>query len=58
MGWIKREAKAFGREFKHQGSILLFGKASKNKHQFPKRKLGAERQYIKAQRSVRQHGFK
>jgi len=26
MGWFKKEAKAFGREFKRQGSLLLFGK--------------------------------
>jgi hypothetical protein len=59
MGWFKREAKAFGKEFARQGSILLFGKAPKPRRRNQPRKIhGAEHQYWKAQRWARQHGFK
>lgn len=58
MGWFTKEAKAFGREFGKQGSILLFGKAPKSKrHPSRKKKTGAERQYRKAQRWARRNGF-
>ena len=57
MSWFTKEAKAFGREFKRQGSILLFGKATKRKHHPRKRIYGAERQYRKAQRWGKRHGF-
>jgi hypothetical protein len=58
MGWFTKEAKAFGREFKRQGSILLFGKAPKSKSSHRRREYGAERQYRNAQRWARRHGFK
>ncbi len=59
MGWFTKEAKAFGREFGRQGSILLFGKAPKPKrHSPPKKKTGAQRQYERAQRWAKRNGFK
>lgn len=58
MGWFSKEAKAFGREFGRQGSILLFGKAPKPKQRSPKKKIsGAERQYKKAQKWGKSNGF-
>ncbi len=48
MGSFTKEAKAFGKEFARQGSILLFGKAPKPKRRKPpKRVYGAEHQYTK-----------
>ena len=59
MGWFTKEAKAFGREFTRQGSILLFGKAPKPRRPKQRKKIcGAEHQYYKAQNWARQHGFK
>ena len=59
MGWFTKEVKAFGREFGKQGSILLFGKASKPKrHSHPKKKTGAQHQHERAQRWARKNGFK
>ena len=59
MGWFTKEAKALGKEFARQGSILLFGKAPKPKRHKPLKKVhGAERQYYKAQVWAKQHGFK
>jgi hypothetical protein len=59
MGWFKKEAKAFGKEFARQGSILLFGKSPKPKRRNHPRKIhGAQRQYWKAQRWARENGFK
>lgn len=60
MSWLKKEAKAFGREFARQGSILIFGKAPKhNPKNTNKRKIsGAERQYNKAQSWAKRNGFK
>lgn len=59
MGWFRREAKAFGKEFARQGSILLFGKAPKAKRRYrPKRVHGAEHQYYRAQIWAKRHGFK
>jgi hypothetical protein len=59
MGWFTKEAKAFGRDFARQGSILLFGKAPKPKRQSHRKKIyGAERQYRKAQNWARRNGFK
>lgn len=58
MGWFKKEAKAFNKEFVRQGSILLFGKAPKpRQHSQNKRKTGAERQFQKAKRWARANGF-
>jgi len=58
MGWFTKEAKAFGKEFGKQGSILLFGKAPKPKQHSPrKKKSGAERQYQKAKQWARSKGF-
>lgn len=57
MGWLTKEAKAFGREFKRQGSILLFGKAPRPKRTHRKKTYGAERQYRKAQRWGKRNGF-
>jgi len=59
MGWFEKEARGFGREFKRQGSILLFGRAPKPKRHYPRKKItGAERQYRKAQRWAKRNGFK
>lgn len=59
MGWFTKETKAFGREFRRQGSILLFGKTPKPKRNHPrKKKTGAERQYGRAQRWAKRNGFK
>ena len=60
MSWFKKEAKALGREFARQGSILVFGKAPKSKqNNSNKRKIsGAERQYNKAQNWAKRNGFK
>lgn len=59
MGWIKKEARAFGREFFRQGSILIFGKVPKRRKQKPVRKpSGAEEQYRFAQRWAKKNGFK
>jgi len=59
MGWFKKEARAFGNEFKRQGSILLFGKAPKPR---PRKKSwqnsGSDRQYRTAQRWAKKHGYK
>lgn len=57
MGWFKKEAKAFGKEFARQGSILLFGKSPKHRNR-PRKIHGAERQYWKAQRWAKANGFK
>ncbi len=59
MGRFKKEAKAFGREFRRQGSILLFGKSPKPRRpKQRKRVYGADHQYFKAQNWARQRGFK
>lgn len=60
MGWVKREVKAFGKEFARQGSILLFGYRPKPRNNTSKKKeiSGAQRQYNKAQRSAKRNGFK
>lgn len=59
MGWFTKEAKAFGREFGRQGSILLFGKALKAKRKPRRKKVhGAEHQYYRAQQWSKRHGFK
>ena len=63
MGWFTKEAKAFGKEFARQGSILLFGKAPKpkRKHYGNRchcKKTKSQRQYKWAQRWAKQHGFK
>lgn len=59
MGWFKKEAKAFGREFGRQGSILLFGKAPKPKRKFRRKKVyGCEHQYYRAQQWAKRNGFK
>lgn len=59
MGWFTKEAKAFGKEFARQGSILLFGKAPKPRRKQHRRKLyGCQRQYRMAQRWARSNGFK
>jgi hypothetical protein len=54
MGWVKKEAKAFGKEFVRQGSILLFGKTSK-----PKRSKyrSASDKYKAFKRWARNNGF-
>lgn len=59
MGWFTREANAFGREFRKQGGILLFGKSKRRREgRRSRRSSGAERQYRKAQRWARHKGFK
>lgn len=59
MSWLKKEAKAFGKEFLRQGSILIFGKATKtSSHKKVNRTYGSDRQYQYAQRWARKHGFK
>ena len=59
MGWFKKEAKAFGKEFLRQGSILVFGSAPKPRYRQKANSLtGAERQYRQAQRWARKRGFK
>lgn len=58
MGWIKKEAKAFGSEFARQGSILLFGKAPKSKHRSPRKIPGAVKEFKRIQLWAKQHGFK
>lgn len=59
MGWFKKEAKAFGREFARQGSILLFGKAPKPRRRHHRYKTyGSQKQYRMAQRWAKQNGFK
>lgn len=59
MGWLKKEARAFGREFTRQGSILLFGKPSKPRRKHHRTKnYGCQKQYRFAQRWARQNGFK
>lgn len=58
MGWFKKEAKAFGKEFARQGSILLFGKTPKTRRNKRRRKVhGAEHQYYKAQSWAKRNGF-
>lgn len=59
MGWFTKEAKKLGSEIGRQGSILLFGKAPRRKPRPERRKkTGAQKQYERAQRWARQHGFK
>lgn len=63
MGWFKKEAKSFGREFARQGSILLFGKAPKKRvrihyHHKPFCRTGAEHHYRNAQDWAKRNGFK
>ena len=60
MGWFKKEAKAFGREFKRQGSILLFGSAPKSHKRTSNipRYTGAQKKYKKAQKWAKRNGYK
>lgn len=58
MGWFKKEARAFGKEFARQGSILVFGKAPSTKPNRQRKKTGAHYQYERAQRWAKRHGFK
>ena len=59
MGWFRKEAKAFGREFGRQGSILLFGKVPKSR---PRKRRwqnsGSNRQYRMAQNWAKKRGYR
>jgi len=54
MGWFTKEAKAFGKEFKRQGSLLLFGKPRRSKRR--KHRTPSER-YKNYKRWARNNGF-
>lgn len=58
MSWVKKEIKAFGKEFARQGCFLLFGKSPKHKTHQKRKTPGAVRQYNKAQSWAKRNGFK
>lgn len=55
MGWFKKEAKAFGKEFVRQGSILLFGKPKRRQPRSQYKNASAK--YRAFKRWARSNGF-
>lgn len=59
MSWVKKEARAFGKEFMRQGSIFLFGKSSKsNNHKKANKSYGSDCSHQRSHHMSRKNGYK